>query len=394
MKSLSKFDDKLDNEHFEDFKKRTTGDTGFLLTDTGEILPQNTYPLPDAKTKLVHYVPLQSSGEFIANFKPPDYFMDGILQRRYLYSFTGQTGSGKTAIALLMVALAAQGLPLGGHDIAKVWALYLAGENPDDIRMRWIAMADQMGFDPETINVHFMEGSFDIAEIMGHVTGEVKKLGGVDFVIVDTSAAYFEGDSENDNVDAGKHARMLRKLTTLPGGPCVLVACHPVKNAGNSNLIPRGGGAFLAEVDGNLVCKENDSIIEVHWQGKFRGPDFEPIGFELATINSAKLKDSKGGQIPTVMAKPLTELRRVDIEKEAYSDENAVLLTLLHQPRITLRAICDANNWLSKKGKFSVSRAQRAVNKLKRSNHVMYERSGFELTPKGVKEAKSLKEGS
>ncbi len=377
-----------------DVMKAVSDDTGFYVTDTGDVLPGNIPPRPGVQARKCQYVPIQTSGQFIANFKPPDYFMDGILQRRFIYSFTGQTGSGKTAIALLIAALAAQGLPLDGHDIAKVRVLYLAGENPDDIRMRWIAMADQMGFDPKTINVHFMEGSFDIAEIMEHVTGEVKKLGGIDFVIVDTSAAYFVGDCENDNVDAGTHARMLRKLTTLPGGPCVLAACHPVKNATNSNLIPRGGGAFLAEVDGNLVCKESDSIIEIHWQGKFRGPDFEPIGFELATITSENLKDSKGRLIPTVMAKPLTELRRVSIEKEAFSDENAVLVTLLHEPRITLRAICDRNKWLSKKGNFSVSRAQRIVAKLKRSQLVISERSGIELTPKGEKEAKALKEGS
>ena len=40
----------------------------------------------------------------------------------------------------------------------------------------------------------------------------------------------------------------------MPGEPCVIVACHPVKNASDDNLIPRGGGAFLNEVDGNLTA--------------------------------------------------------------------------------------------------------------------------------------------
>jgi hypothetical protein len=35
-------------------------------------------------------------------------------------------------------------------------------------------------------------------------------------------------------------------------------------------------GAFLAEIDGNLIYKKDDSAIELHWQGKFRGPDFAP----------------------------------------------------------------------------------------------------------------------
>jgi hypothetical protein len=42
----------------------------------------------------------------------------------------------------------------------------------------------------------------------------------------------------------------------MPGGPCVLVACHPPKNAGDDNLLPRGGGAFIAEMDGNLTGRK------------------------------------------------------------------------------------------------------------------------------------------
>jgi len=40
-----------------------------------------------------------SSGEFVADFVPPDYLVVGWLQRRFVYSFTAATGDGKTAIA-------------------------------------------------------------------------------------------------------------------------------------------------------------------------------------------------------------------------------------------------------------------------------------------------------
>ena len=89
------------------------------------------------------------------------------------------------------------------------------------------------------------------------------EIGGVTLVIVDTSAAYFEGDDENNNTQAGKHARLLRRLTTVSGAPTVLVACHPTKAASNDSLLPRGGGAFLNEMDGNLACQKHDAIIDV-----------------------------------------------------------------------------------------------------------------------------------
>src|SRR5262245_23208465 len=60
---------------------------------------------------------LQSSAEFVANFMPPDYLVDGLLQRRYVYSLTAPTGSGKTAIVLLLAAHVARGKPLAGCDV-------------------------------------------------------------------------------------------------------------------------------------------------------------------------------------------------------------------------------------------------------------------------------------
>ena len=52
---------------------------------------------------------IQSSAEFVADFEPPDYVVDGIVQRRYVYSVTGSTGAGKTAILLFISAHAALG---------------------------------------------------------------------------------------------------------------------------------------------------------------------------------------------------------------------------------------------------------------------------------------------
>jgi hypothetical protein len=43
----------------------------------------------------------QTSSEFVAKFVPPDYLLDGVLQRCFLYSFTGRMGSGKTAVVPL-----------------------------------------------------------------------------------------------------------------------------------------------------------------------------------------------------------------------------------------------------------------------------------------------------
>ena len=195
---------------------------------------------------------LQSSAEFVAGFVPPDYLVDGLLQRRYIYSLTAPTGSGKTAIALRIVAHIALGLELAGREVDQGRVLYFAGENPDDVRARWIKQCEELGQDPDEMDVVFLAGTPAIADkvIRKQIDDEAGKFGDFKLVVIDTSAAYFKGDDENSNTQLGTHARMLRSFVDLPGGPTILVTCHPTKNFDPLNLLPRGGGAFLNEVDG------------------------------------------------------------------------------------------------------------------------------------------------
>jgi predicted ATP-dependent serine protease len=258
-------------------------------------------------------ISILSSAEFVAGFAPPDYVLEGVLQRRFVYSLTGKTGSGKTSILLLVAAHAGLAKPIGDRQMEKGRVLYLAGENPDDVRMRWIAFAQQSGFGLDEIDVYFIPGTFKISQMRKRIRTEIERIGEVGLIIVDTSAAYFEGDEENNNVQHLRHAHLLRSLTKMPGEPCVVVACHPVKNAEDNNLIPRGGGAFLNEMDGNLTAKTDSGGAEVHWQGKYRGPDFAPLHFQLKTVTHERLKDSKGRLIPTVVAVPLSEQGREEV---------------------------------------------------------------------------------
>ena len=79
------------------------------------------------------------------------------------------------------------------------------------------------------------------------------------------------------------HAKMLRSLIDIiPGRPCIIVNGHPIKNANADNLLPAGGGSFLNEMDGNLTALKTESTVEMHWQGKYRGPDFPPMFFLIA----------------------------------------------------------------------------------------------------------------
>jgi hypothetical protein len=134
--------------------------------------------------------------------------------------------------------------------------------------MRWIALAQQMGFEVDTIEVYFVEGVFRISQMTDALQAETKKIGGeFGLLIVDTGPAFYEGDDENSRAQQGRHAAMLRDLIDIiPGKPTVIANCHPVKNASADNLIPAGGGNFLSQVDGNLTAARTDYTTELHWK--------------------------------------------------------------------------------------------------------------------------------
>ncbi|WP_271673199.1 bifunctional DNA primase/polymerase [Bradyrhizobium sp. CCBAU 51627] len=330
------------------------------------------------------------------DFRPPSYLIDGILQRRFCYSMTAQTGTGKTAIGLLFAAHVATGEALGARRVKRGWVLYFAGENPDDVKARWFGLCGEMRIDPKKTNVIFVYGVTPLSKTAERIARKLAERGvSLSFVVVDTAAAYFEGDNDNDNVQAGNHARTLRSLVNLPGEPCVMVLCHPTKNAKEiGDMVPRGGGAFLNEVDGNLGAARVSTTIAMQTVGKFRGPELSPIHFGLHVVRDhPRLVDEDGRPMPTVVAHIVSEAGAAAQAAESETAEIQMLRDIGDHPgdatrKRAARLGCHHDT--------VASRIKRLVSRK------MVDDSGFKLklTSKGEKELnaldrdKSLSEGS
>jgi hypothetical protein len=222
---------------------------------------------------------------------------------------------------------------LGARRVGKGRVIYFVGENPDDVRYRVVGSDAQRTDDPHLDNISFIVGIFDIARMIEVIKADCERNGEAALIVVDTSAAYFLGNEELSNTQMGAYARTLRLLTTLPGGPCVLVLCHPIKHVTEATqLLPRGGGAYLAEMDGNLTLwRLADDVVELH-HTKIRGPGFQAISFKLETISSTKLMDKSGRPFSTVRAVVISqheEEQRLDKDEE---DEDHVLAAMLAKP--------------------------------------------------------------
>lgn len=334
-------------------------------------------------------MPIMHSASFVSNFLPPDYVLDGVLQSRFIYSLTAPTGGGKTAICLRLAAHVALGRPMMDREVLQGRVLYLAGENPDDIRMRWIALAESMGFDPRRIDVDFVAGVFELPGLRMLADVFAKQSGGYTMIIVDTSAAYFtsEGaEGENGNSEMKAHAQTLRTLTEVRGEPCVIVACHPTKNARRvSDMVPRGGGAFLAEVDGNIAGDKSGNLVHFHRHDKFRGPDFDPLSFRLKTFQAEALKDRKGRQIMSVVAEPVAyaEVEKINVQLEPKDGD--LLAVIIGKPELSIREYCEALGWIGQSGQAQKSSFQKSAKRLEKAGLISKDDQGrYSPTPDGL----------
>jgi hypothetical protein len=167
-----------------------------------------------------------------------------------------------------------------------------------------------------------------------------------------------------------------------------MALCHPIKNASRGNLLPRGGGAFLNELDGNLALWSDSlgEVTELHWCGKIRGPDFSPLGYRLRPVPTG-LTDERGRPETTIVAEPMSEEAVADHSKQALANEDVVLRALRDGPGRSLAQIARDAGWVSDDDMPEKWRVQRAIASLADDKLIQQVRKGvpWTLTEKGEK---------
>jgi hypothetical protein len=169
-------------------------------------------------------------------------------------------------------------------------------ENPADFRAKLRVNVDRHSIPLDIVDQKLFVVDEPMApnELFDVLRADSEKNGGFQAVIVDTWQAFFRGSDFNNNAEILASARRLRKLTTLPGKPSVLVAAHPTKGASaQESLEPFGGGSAMNELDGNLTLQNNNGLLTLWWT-KVRGPMFDPREFRLEKHGSPNILDNKG----------------------------------------------------------------------------------------------------
>jgi hypothetical protein len=318
--------------------------------------------------------------EFLSEYEPINYTIDGLVPGGSIYGVTAKRGAGKTALLTSTALAVSTGRgDILGLEVEKGRVAYIILENPTDFRMKLSVTAYVLGIDVRKLNneLVILDMRLPHERIMELLNRDADRHGPFQHVNYDTFQAGFAGADFNDNNDTLKHAQSLREFTTLPGKPSVLVACHPVKNPTKDNLEPYGGGSTMNEFDGNLTLWTDGGVIELH-HNKVRGPEFAPIHFRIEKIGSPEILDNKGRQPQLPVLRRMAEQ---SVDERAKAD-NDIARALLKQLR-------DNPSGTQKEWAAAIGRAPSLINgklqKLRRDALVESTLGSWSLTPKGKK---------
>lgn len=325
---------------------------------------------------------LRDALEWLDEASPADWVVEALLQQGMVYAVTAQTNHGKTAVTLVMAICVAAGLPFAGRAVKAGRILILCGENPEGFRTRMRATINALEVKREQLSdrICVLPQSMPLASVRAQIREEATKRGDFALVLIDTSVSFFSGDSEDDNVQARDHALDIRSLAELPGKPAVVVNCHPSKGATQESLVPRGGGAFLNEIDTNLTVWSDGDVATLHWHHKKRGPDFDPIYFKF---QGGTIEDANGIRVPTVVATHISDDQEDQLFKERREHENRVLVAMADAPGASYADISHECGW----GRNGKSKVKRVMDRLRDDGLVQKFRGRMRLTPKGEGEA-------
>lgn len=335
---------------------------------------------------------------FLKDGDAPVWMVAGIIQSNYLYALTAPTNHGKTAVSLVMALCVAAGIPFAGRLTQRARVLILCGENIDGFQLRMRATMTSLGITLDDLIgwMFVLPQASGLAFLLEQIKKDAEAMGELGFVLVDTSVSFFAGDNENDNQQAYAHARDLRELSMLPGKPAVVVNCHPAAGASKDitrdSCVPRGGSAFLNEIDTNLTVWAEGECAEFHWMRKKRGPDFSPILFEYRAINVQQHDQI----VPTVVAEHIDEDREKAIRTHKLEAENRLMFAMYHSPNVTQREWALDAGFTIKTGKYAgqphMSMINRTLQRLKEYKFAeRSRREGWVLTKLGKEEAKNIR---
>ena len=237
----------------------------------------------------------------LANIPPPDWLLDGQLQRDSIAMLAGESGIGKTFIALDMALQIAE-----TEDV-----IYISSEGGGTYSERTTAWrteyelrANHFYYWSESVQPHTPDSLYPFLEAIAHLKPAL--------IVVDTLARSAVGLEENSAKDMGLFATGLDVIRRATGA-AVLVIHHTTKNGGWE----RGSSALKGFIDTLITVTGDKDSVTIECKKQRGAPDFptryvtwKQVGacrVPVAATGDAQVK-TPGGKITDAARKILEAL--------------------------------------------------------------------------------------
>lgn len=190
--------------------------------------------------------------------EPPEWLIKGVLSKGEVNCIYGPSGSGKTFLALDMCLSVAQGEAWRNHRTKKRKVAYIAAEGARGVSMRLQAYASRRELDLNSVDL-FVSAScpslVDDASVEA-LLENVRALGDVDMLVVDTLAQCSAGADENNGKEMGIALRACRRVYEEIGASVLLIH-HSGKDETRG---ARGWSGLRAALDTEICVSEKDGV--------------------------------------------------------------------------------------------------------------------------------------
>lgn len=213
-----------------------------------------------------------------------DWLIKGVLPKGELGVLFGASGSGKTFVALDLAFTIARGVAWRERRTTRGRVVVIAAEGGAGVGKRGEAYAQYHNFSlrgMDDLQVITAAPNFLDSDDISEVIAEIKNIGPVDLIVIDTLAQVTPGANENTSEDMGKalaNLKLLHEATAAMN----LVVHHAGKDLSKGS---RGWSGLKAAADVQIeVIRHDNGFREIVIEKMKDGEDGVRWGFKLEVV--------------------------------------------------------------------------------------------------------------